>query len=108
MLDLSPSWFGLLHRELTKAMGLKIPTNALRNSYATYRQSFDSPGAVAKAMGDQESTVKRWYVRTSEPGTGHAWFEVRPRMDRKIVPMHAVHEKGAPGRTRSGLQVCFA
>jgi hypothetical protein len=48
----------------------------LRNSYATYAQTFRSSGDVARAMGDAESTVKRFYVRTLEPGVGKEWFEL--------------------------------
>jgi hypothetical protein len=47
----------------------------LRNSYATYAQTFRSSGDVARAMGDAESTVKRFYVRTLEPGVGKDWFK---------------------------------
>jgi hypothetical protein len=90
MLALSASYFGILHRELKKALNVKVEDNALRNSYASYRQTIDSPGAVAKAMGDLESTIKKWYVETLEPGDGHAWFDVRPTMDRNVIPMVAV------------------
>jgi hypothetical protein len=34
-------------------------------------------GDVAKAMGDAQSTVKRYCTETLEPGTGKRWFEVR-------------------------------
>ena len=33
-------------------------------------------GDVARAMGDAESTVKRFYVRTLEPGVGKHWFNL--------------------------------
>jgi hypothetical protein len=67
---------------------LKIPKNGLRNSYASYRQSIESPGTVSKAMGDTEETMKRWYTETLEPGDGHAWFGVGPEMNKKIVAMN--------------------
>jgi hypothetical protein len=50
--------------------------NCLRNSYAIYAQTFRSLGDVAKAMGDQEVTVKRYYIETLEPNVGHEWFKV--------------------------------
>jgi hypothetical protein len=64
MLEISHSTFTILNRELTKALKLKIPKNGLRNSYASYRLSVESPGTVAKAMGDTEETMKRWYTET--------------------------------------------
>jgi hypothetical protein len=64
-------------RELAQAMKIKLPENCLRNSYATYALTFRSIGEVAKAMGDAESTVKRFYVQTLEPGVGHEWFQTK-------------------------------
>jgi hypothetical protein len=58
-------------RQLVRDMRIKLPENCLRNSYATYALTFRSIGEVAKAMGDAESTVKRFYVQTLEPGVGH-------------------------------------
>jgi hypothetical protein len=63
-------------RELAPDMKIKLPENCLRNSYATYALTFRSIGEVAKAMGDAESTVKRFYVQTLEPGVGHERFEI--------------------------------
>jgi len=53
-----------------------VAENCLRNSYATYAQTFRSPGDVARAMGDAEGTVKRFYVQTLEPGAGKNWFNL--------------------------------
>jgi hypothetical protein len=64
-------------RELAHEMRIKLPENCLRNSYATYALTFRSIGEVAKAMGDAESTVKRFYVQTLEPGVGHEWFQTK-------------------------------
>jgi hypothetical protein len=64
-------------RELARDMRLKLPENCLRNSYATYALTFRSIGDAAKAMGDAESTVKRFYVQTLEPGVGHDWFQTK-------------------------------
>ena len=63
-------------QELCKEMRIRLPENCLRNSYATYAQTFRSSGDVARAMGDAESTVKRFYVQTLEPGVGKKWFNL--------------------------------
>ena len=56
-------------------MKIRLPDNCLRNSYATYAQTFRSLGDVARAMGDREETIKRFYVQTLKPGTGRHWFD---------------------------------
>ena len=61
-------------RELARDMKSKLPDNCLRNSYATYALTFRSIGEVAMAMGDAESTVKRYHVQTLGSGVGHDWF----------------------------------
>ena len=68
--------FQSLRRELCKEMRVRWPENCLRNSYATYAQTFRSAGDVARAMGDAEGTVKRFYVQTLEPGVGKNWFNL--------------------------------
>ena len=68
--------FQSLRRELCKEMRVRWPENCLRNSYATYAQTFRSSGDVARAMGDAEGTVKRFYVQTLEPGVGKNWFNL--------------------------------
>jgi hypothetical protein len=73
----SRSYFLRRRRRLAAAMRIKLPENCLRNSYATYAQTFRSLGEVAKAMGDQEATVKRYYIETLEPNVGHEWFNVK-------------------------------
>ena len=70
----SRSYFLRRRRRLAAAMRIKLPENCLRNSYATYAQTFRSLGEVAKAMGDQEATVKRYYIETLEPDVGREWF----------------------------------
>lgn len=87
IVEISQSTLQRLNDELMDALELAVPDNGLRNSYASYSQSFRQPGDVAKAMGDIEATVKRYYVQTLEPGTGQAWFAIRPGMDRKILQM---------------------
>jgi hypothetical protein len=73
VIPLARSVFQSLRRELCK---VRWPGNCLRNSYATYAQTFRSPGDVARAMGDAEGTVKRYYVQTLEPGVGKKWFNL--------------------------------
>lgn len=68
--------FYSMRQELCKEMRVRWPENCLRNSYATYAQTFRSSGDVARAMGDAESTVKRFYVQTLEPGVGKKWFKL--------------------------------
>jgi hypothetical protein len=48
-----------------------------KNSCATYALAFHSLGEVAKAMGDAEGIVKRYYTETLEPGTSKSWFKVQ-------------------------------
>jgi integrase len=76
---------------LLDELGLKVPENALRNSYASYGASFRSLGDVARALGDTEVTAKRYYVDVGidDPELGRAWFSIRPDSARKIVPMVA-------------------
>ena len=69
--------FYSMRRELCQKMSVRWPENCLRNSYATYAQTFRSAGDVARAMGDAELTVKRFYVRTLEPGVGKKWFSIK-------------------------------
>jgi hypothetical protein len=49
--------FYKMRRELCKEMRVRWPENCLRNSYATYAQTFRSAGDVARAMGGAESTM---------------------------------------------------
>jgi hypothetical protein len=76
-----------LTRELFKALEIDLPENGLRNSYASYAQTFRGAGDVAKACGDLEATIKRFYIQTLKPGTGKAWFDIRPSNNSKIVSM---------------------
>jgi integrase len=76
--------------ELLETVKVKVSENALRNSYASYGAAFRSLGDVARAMGDLESTIKRFYVDlVDDPDLGRAWFDIRPDSARKIVPMVA-------------------
>jgi hypothetical protein len=76
VISVADSTFYRLRQKLCKEMRVRWPENCLRNSYATYAQTFRSSGDVARAMGDAESTVKRFYVRTLEPGAGKEWFSL--------------------------------
>jgi hypothetical protein len=73
-----------LTRELFKRLDIDLPENGLRNSYASYAQTFRSPGEVAKACGDLEGTIKRFYTQVLEPNEGRAWFDIRPGT--KVIP----------------------
>jgi hypothetical protein len=90
VVDIYQSRHTQLCRELYGLLGFRLPKNGLRNSYASYAQSFRSPGDVAKACGDLEQTIRRFYTQALEPDEGKAWFEIRPGMEQKIVPMREV------------------
>ena len=78
-----------LARELFNKLDIELAENGLRNSYASYGLSFRSLGDVAKATGDLESTLKRFYIHPLEPGVGRAWFDIRPGLEDKIIPIKA-------------------
>jgi site-specific recombinase XerD len=78
IIEISQSTLQRLNDELLDALKLEVPENGLRNSYASYGLSFRSPGDVSKAMGDNEATVLRYYIKKLEPDAGQAWFGVRP------------------------------
>jgi hypothetical protein len=78
VIPVADSTFYGMRQNLCKEMRVAWPENCLRNSYATYAQTFRSSGDVARAMGDSESTVKRFYVQTLEPGVGRDWFNLPP------------------------------
>ena len=75
-----------LRRDLCKEMRVRWPENCLRNSYATYALTFRSSGDVARAMGDAEGTIKRFYVQTLEPGVGKKWFDVPGNIFIEVLP----------------------
>src|SRR6516162_4301575 len=94
VMKISSSYFHTRRRELAALMKIKLPENCFRNSYATYAQTFRSLGDVARAMGDAEATVKRFYVQTLEPGEGIMWFQPdlsrrRPGKNVRSVPLAA-------------------
>jgi hypothetical protein len=76
-----------LTRELFKALEIDLPENGLRNSYASYAQTFRNAGDVAKACGDLESTIKRFYTQLRKPESGRPWFDIRPSSSRKIISL---------------------
>jgi hypothetical protein len=78
IVDIYQSTHTRLSTELLSKLDIDLPENGLRNSYCSYARSFRSPGDVAKAAGDLESTIKRFYTETLEPGEGKAWFDIRP------------------------------
>jgi hypothetical protein len=80
-------------------MRIKLPENCLRNSYATYAQTFRSLGDVAKAMGDQEATVKRYYIETLEPNVGMKGLKLNYSLAvvsrRSRVSLYSVDDKSS-------------
>jgi site-specific recombinase XerD len=80
IVEISQSTLQRLNNELLDAVKLEVPENGLRNSYGSYALSFRTLGEVSKAMGDNEATTSRYYIKKLEPDTGQAWFSVRPRM----------------------------
>jgi integrase len=88
---LNDEFLDVLNDKMPRNQKVVVPDNGLRNSYASYRASFDSPGAVARAMGDLESTIMRFYVGEAlKPETGRAWFAITPPPEaKKIIPMRA-------------------
>jgi hypothetical protein len=76
-----------LCRELFGKLEFDLPENGLRNSYASYAQTFRAAGDVAKACGDLEATIKRFYTQTLKPATGQAWFDIRPSSLPKIISL---------------------
>jgi site-specific recombinase XerD len=86
IVEISQSTFQRLNDELLDAVQLEVPENGLRNSYGSYALSFRTLGEVSKAMGDNEATTSRYYIKKLEPNTGQSWFAVRPGMRQKVVP----------------------
>jgi hypothetical protein len=89
IIEISQSTLQRLNDELLDSLKLEVPENGLRNSYASYSLPFRTLGDTAKAMGDNEATVSRYYVKKLEPDTGRAWFDIRPGMNKKIVHIEA-------------------
>jgi hypothetical protein len=90
VMEISQSTLQREKEALLDMLRIKVPDNALRNSYASYAASFRGLGDVARAMGDLESTIKRFYVDlVDDPELGRAWFAIQPDSERKIVPMVA-------------------
>ena len=90
IMGISQSTLQRLNGDLLESLKLEVPENGLRNSYTSYGLSFRSLGDTAKALGDNEATTARYYVKKLEPDTGKAWFAIRPGMTKKIVHMESV------------------
>jgi hypothetical protein len=70
-----------LKRDFTKATKIKFIENGFRNSFATYALTFNGlqgVGKLALEMGNSEGICKRHYVKNIAPGSGRAWFNLRP------------------------------
>jgi integrase len=66
-----------LCRRRRNLMRVKLPENCLRNSFCSYGLTVKSSGDVARAMGDNETTIKRYYDARLKPAAGKAWFAVK-------------------------------
>jgi hypothetical protein len=70
-----------LKRRFTKATKIKFIENGFRNSFATYALTYNGlqgVGKLALEMGNSEDICKRHYVKNIAPGSGRAWFSLRP------------------------------
>jgi hypothetical protein len=70
-----------LKRAFQKATKIKFLENGFRNSYATYSLTVDGEHGIGKLsleMGNTEAVCKRHYIQNIEPGSGRAWFNLRP------------------------------
>ena len=77
-----------LKREFKKATKIGFIYNGFRNSFATYGLTFNGLqglGKLALEMGDSEGICKRHYTRSIAPGSGRAWFNLRPESN--VIPM---------------------
>jgi hypothetical protein len=80
-----------LKRDFKKATGMTFIENGFRNSFATYALAFDGlqgVGKLALEMGTSEAIAMRHYVKTIAPGSGRAWFNLRPESN--VIPMPGV------------------
>lgn len=89
VMEISQSTLQRLNHELLHKLKVEVPENGLRNGYASWGATFKTPGELASAMGDLESTVRRYYIKRREPDAGRAWFAIRPTSGRKVVPMNS-------------------
>jgi hypothetical protein len=81
IVTLGDKQLGLLRKQFTEATGIKFIENGFRNSFATYATAFSGEsaiGAVARQMGNDAKTARRYYQRNLPSGTGKAWFGCRP------------------------------
>src|SRR4029077_6693806 len=87
VMEISQSTLQRLNHELLHKLKIEVPENGLRNGYASWSATFRPQGELASAMGDLESTVKRYYITRREPQSGRAWFDIRPRTRSKIIAL---------------------
>lgn len=65
---------------LSKAAGVRIPQNALRQSFASYwlaRAGLEGVGRLAVVMGNSEAVARAHYVAALLPEDGERWFGIR-------------------------------
>ena len=78
-MEISQSTLQRLNDELLDALKLEVPENGLAQflrDLTVFRS--EHLAMSAKAMGDNEATTSRYYVKKLEPDTGQAWFDIRP------------------------------
>jgi hypothetical protein len=79
-----------LKTEFERQTGIRLLENGLRNSFASYGLTFNGlagVGKLAMEMGNSEAVCKRFYVRTLQPGSGKAWFNLRPGTKVVMMPV---------------------
>jgi hypothetical protein len=81
-----------LKAAFTKATGIKFLKNGFRKSFATYALAYGGlagVGRLAIEMGNSEAIAKSHYVKNIAPGSGKAWFNLRPFELVSSVPVAA-------------------
>jgi hypothetical protein len=81
-----------LKREFSKRTGIKFLENGFRNSFASYALTYKGKlgiGALAIEMGNSEAICQQFYIKTLEPQTGAAWFNLRPDRPANIVSIES-------------------
>lgn len=77
-----------LKRQFKATTGIRLVENGLRNSFASYALTYtglEGVGKLALEMGNSEQIAKRHYIKTLEPGSGKAWFGLRPFAPANVI-----------------------
>jgi integrase len=79
--------------KFSEATGITFKANGFRNSFASYALTYtgeDGVGKLAREMGNSEHIARRHYIKTLEPGSGKAWFGIRPNQPDNVISISAV------------------